>query len=73
MGVSFTHISKVENKKLDLGDFPNEHLIRKLGWALETDEDELLLLAEKIPQRVRARVLERPDAFRTLLSATMPR
>ena len=27
------------------------------------DEDELLLLAEKVPDRIRKRVLERPDAF----------
>jgi hypothetical protein len=28
--------------------------------------DELLLLAKKIPERIRRRVLERPDAFRIL-------
>jgi hypothetical protein len=27
------------------------------------DEDELLLLAEKVPDRIRKRVMERPDAF----------
>jgi hypothetical protein len=27
------------------------------------DEDELLLLAQKVPDRIRKRVLERPDAF----------
>lgn len=66
VGVSFTYISKVENEKLDFGDYPSEALIHRLADALGADEDELLLLAEKIPQRIKARVLERPDAFRQL-------
>lgn len=27
------------------------------------DADELLLLAQRVPQRIRKRVMERPDAF----------
>lgn len=64
VGVSFTYISKVENEKLDFGDYPSEDLIRKLAEALEADVDELFLLAEKIPEHIRKRVMERPDAFR---------
>jgi transcriptional regulator with XRE-family HTH domain len=64
VGVSFTYISKIENEKLDFGDYPSEELIRKLAHILETDEDELLLLAEKIPEAIKRRVIERPDAFR---------
>lgn len=64
VGVSFTYISKVENEKLDFGDYPSEDLIRKLAEALDANEDELLLLAKKIPEQIRQRVLERPDAFR---------
>lgn len=64
VGVSFTYISKVENEKLDFGDYPSEDLIRKLAEALEADVDELFLLAEKIPEQIRKRVMERPDAFR---------
>ncbi len=64
VGVSFTYVSKIENEKLDFGDYPSEELIGKLAKALETDEDELLLLAEKVPQHIRRRVMERPDAFR---------
>lgn len=45
------------------GDYPSEALIHRLADALEADEDELLLLAEKIPQPVKKRVLQRPDAF----------
>lgn len=66
VGVSFTYISKVENEKLDFGDYPSEELIRKLAEALGHDADELLLLAKKIPEDIKARVLERPDAFRKI-------
>jgi transcriptional regulator with XRE-family HTH domain len=63
IGVSFTYVSKIENGKLDFGDFPSEELIRKIAAALDADEDELLLLARKIPEHIKNRVLERPDAF----------
>lgn len=66
VGVSFTYISKIENEKLDFGDYPSEDLIRKLTAALEASEDELLLLAKKVPPDIRERVLERPDAFRKI-------
>lgn len=64
VGVSFTYISKIENEKLDFGDYPSEELIRKLAKSLGADADELLLLAEKIPKQIKKRVMERPDAFR---------
>jgi transcriptional regulator with XRE-family HTH domain len=64
VGVSFTYISKIENEKLDFGDYPSEDLIRKLAKSLVADADELLLLAEKIPKQIKKRVMERPDAFR---------
>ena len=66
VGVSFTYISKVENGKLDFGDYPSEDLIRRLAAALDTDEEELLLMAEKIPEAIRRRFFERPDAFRLI-------
>ena len=31
---------------------------------MKADEDELMLLAKKIPEHIRQRVFERPDAFR---------
>ena len=68
VGVSFTYISKVENEKLDFGDYPSEDLIRKLAKALGADESELFFLAEKIPEQIRRRVMERPDAFRKFAS-----
>ena len=64
VGVTFAYISKVENERLDFGDYPSEDLICKLAASLTADEDELLLLAKKIPEHIRQRVLERPDAFR---------
>jgi HTH-type transcriptional regulator, competence development regulator len=66
VGVGFTYLSRVETGTMTYGDYPSEALIHRLAAALDADEDELLLLAEKIPQRIRARVLERPDAFRQL-------
>jgi len=66
VGVSFTYISKVENEKMDFGDYPSEDLIYKLAKALDADADELLLLAKKIPDEIKSRVLERPDAFRRI-------
>jgi transcriptional regulator with XRE-family HTH domain len=64
VGVTFAYLSKVENERLDFGDYPSEDLIRKLSAALSADEDELMLLARKIPEHIRQRVFERPDAFR---------
>src|SRR3954453_21644395 len=64
--VSFTYISKIENEKLDFGDYPSEELILKLAKVLEADTDELLILAKKIPESVRKRVIQRPDVFRKL-------
>jgi len=63
VGVSFTYVCKIENEKLDFGEYPSEGLIGKLAVALEVEEDELLLLAEKIPEYIRKRVLQRPEAF----------
>lgn len=63
VGVSFTYVSKIENEKLDFGDYPSDVLIHRLAVALEADEGELLLLAKRIPEPVKKRVLQRPDAF----------
>jgi transcriptional regulator with XRE-family HTH domain len=64
--VNFTYISKIENQKLSFGEYPSEDLICKLATVLKADEDELLLLAEKIPTDIKRRLIERPDAFRKL-------
>ena len=64
VGVEFSYISKIENGKLDFGDFPSESLILRLAEALGVETDELLLLAEKVPPQIKQRVMDRPDAFR---------
>ena len=64
VGVGFTYLSRVENERLNFGDYPSDALIRRLADALDADEDELLLLANRIPEPVKKRVLQRPDAFR---------
>ena len=63
LGVSFTYLSKIENENLDFGDYPSEDLILRLARELDADEDELLILARKVPPRIRERVFERPEAF----------
>ena len=68
VAVSFTYLSKVENEKLDFGDFPSEDLIRRLAKALDADEAELFVLARKVPEDIKRRVMERPDAFRKFAS-----
>jgi HTH-type transcriptional regulator, competence development regulator len=64
--VSHTYVSKIENEKLDFGDYPSEELICKIAEKLAADTDELLMLAQKIPQQIKNRVLERPDVFRKI-------
>jgi len=66
VGVGFHYLSKVENEKLDFGQFPGEALIKKLAEVLDGDESELLLLAQKVPDPIRQRVLERPEVFSAL-------
>src|SRR6516162_3386851 len=63
VGVGFTYLSRVENERLNYGDYPSDALIHRLADALDADEEELLLLAKRIPEPVKKRVLQRPDAF----------
>ena len=66
--VGFTYLSRVENERLNFGDYPSEALIHRLADALEADEEELLILAKKVPEPVKKRFLQRPDAFRAFAS-----
>lgn len=68
VGVNFTYLSKIENERLDFAQFPSEDLIRRLAKALDGDADELLILAKKVPDDIKKRVIERPDAFRKFAS-----
>lgn len=62
LGASVSYISKVENQKLHFGDYPCGKFIRKLAAELDADEDELLLLADKVPSSLRKWIRERPEA-----------
>jgi HTH-type transcriptional regulator, competence development regulator len=66
VGINFTYLSKIENDRVDFAAFPSEETIRKLAKVLDADVDELLLMAKKIPDHIRQRVLERPEAFRMI-------
>ncbi len=66
VGVGFTYMSKIENHKLEDGHGPSEKLIHKLATELNASEDELLLLAKKVPEPIRQRFIERPEIFRKL-------
>lgn len=63
VGVGSTYLCKVENGRLDFGEYPSDVLIHRLAVAFETDEEELTVLAERVPERIRKRVIERPDVF----------
>ena len=66
LGVTVGYISKVETERLQFGDYPSEKFIHKLADALQYDEDELLLLTDRVPPTIQMRVLERPEAFRRI-------
>jgi HTH-type transcriptional regulator, competence development regulator len=66
VGVTVGYISKVEKERLQFGEYPSEKFIHKLADALDCDEDELLLLTDRVPPAIQMRVLERPEAFRRI-------
>ncbi len=68
VGINFTYLSKIENDKLAQDQFPREDTIKKLAEALGADVDELLLLAKRIPDAIKQRVIQNPDAFRKMAS-----
>ena len=68
IGVSVSYISKVENDNLHFGDYPSEKFIHKLVDELDADEDELLLLSDRVPEALRKRIRERPEVFNAVVS-----
>ncbi len=56
VGVDFTYISKMENGKLE--NSPSVDTIIKIAQALNTNEDELILLAKKIPKTIRETIVD---------------
>jgi len=51
---------------VNFGGYPSDALIQRLHYALDADEDELLVLAERIPHGIKERVSQRLDVFRVL-------
>ena len=49
VGIDFTYLSKIENGRMPP---PAGNTIVKIARALETDSDELLLLAHKLPHDI---------------------
>lgn len=49
LGLDFTYLSKLENDRADYS--PKEEVIRSLARNLDLDEEELIFLAGRIPQR----------------------
>jgi transcriptional regulator with XRE-family HTH domain len=52
LGIDFTYLSKLEN---DRGESPGEDLVRRLAEELQTDVEELLALAGRVPGELRER------------------
>ncbi|MEQ9411357.1 MAG: helix-turn-helix domain-containing protein [Fuerstiella sp.] len=68
VGINFTYLSRVENDRLDADQTPREETLQKIARALETDADELLLLARRIPHALRERILAKPGIFRRIIN-----
>lgn len=68
VGINFTYLSRVENDRLDDEQTPREETLQRIAKALRTDPDELLLLAKRIPDAYRDRILSQPGVFRKLLN-----
>ncbi|CAN5220901.1 helix-turn-helix transcriptional regulator [soil metagenome] len=57
VGIDFTYLSKIENGH---GPAPAESTIRRIASALNTDAEELIILANKLPIDFERDLLERP-------------
>ena len=64
--IGSTYLSKIENHKLEDGNSPSGKLLPLLDVELGEDQEEWLLLVQRVPEPIRRRVIARPDAFRRL-------
>lgn len=55
VGIDFTYLSKIETGKMAP---PSQDTIKKIAAALEADGDELLILANKVPDDVKDVITE---------------
>ncbi len=62
VGTDFTYLSKIENDKYDSRP-PSEDLLAKLARVLGTDENELLILAERIPDDAKDTLLRNKEVL----------
>lgn len=56
IGVDFTYVSKIENDRTTRP--PAESTIRKIATVLKTDAEELIILAEKVPDNLRQTLVQ---------------
>jgi len=61
-GIDFTYLSKIENGRMEP---PSEEVIRRVAGALDTDADELIVLADKFPSDL-AQQLKTPERVKAL-------
>ncbi len=66
LSVSLSYISKVENERLNTGEYPSEEFVIRLAHALMTDCDELLLLTNRVPDTMKRRIREQPAEFQKI-------
>lgn len=58
VGIDFTYLSKIETGNMPP---PSQETIKKLASALKADTDELLLLADKVPDDVLDTITDSPE------------
>jgi transcriptional regulator with XRE-family HTH domain len=63
VGIDFTYLSKIE---VGRSAPPSEEVIRHIAQVLDTDEDELINLAGKVPRDLKALLEESPQAVELL-------
>lgn len=63
IGVDHTYLSKLENDKV----FPSAGVVRRFAKYFKYDEEELLVLADRIPEDVRRILRENPKEAITVL------
>ena len=65
---NFTYLSKIENDRTDDRP-PSEDLLKRIAKELNTDADELLRLAQRIPNDVKKYLLKNKETLEFLRSA----
>lgn len=67
IGITPTYLSKIE--RLEITKPPSEKVIRFMARELETDFDELMILAGRIPSELPEIINQRPREMASLLRA----